>query len=79
MPPENPTCAHCGEDIKPGERGPATGEPVHRECLIRLIVGSISHQLGKCRCYGGDWEDPPELSVREAARLAVEYWNEQNP
>ena len=71
-------CSHCGEEIRPGELSPASGEPLHRECLFRMVVGSISHQLGKCSCHGGMWEDPPELTIREAGRLAMDYWREQN-
>jgi hypothetical protein len=44
---------------------------------MRQLVGSISHQLKKCSCYGGDWEDPPELTKREAARLASEEYPER--
>jgi len=51
---------------------------IHLECRLRTIVGSASHLLKKCSCYGGQWEDPPELSKREAARLAAEIWHEQN-
>jgi hypothetical protein len=45
---------------------------IHHECLIRAVVGSVGHQLRRCSCYGGDEEDPPGLTKREAARLAAE-------
>jgi hypothetical protein len=46
----------------------------HRECHLRQVTGSVGHQLRQCSCYGGDREDPPELSVRDAARAAVALW-----
>lgn len=66
-------CAFCGEPIKPDEVIQAS--PFHHhECLVRSIVGSIGHQLRMCHCYGGTWDDPPELTLRESARLANEYF-----
>lgn len=58
-------CSWCDELID-GEsisKPCADNEPVvyHRECLMRSIVGSVAHQ--------------PEVSRRQAARLAVEYFN----
>lgn len=45
---------------------------MHRECMFRLVVGSVGHQLELCYCHGGDMEDPPGISLREAARMALE-------
>lgn len=50
---------------------------MHRECFLRTVTGSIGHQLHKCSCHSGTAkpiDDPPELTVREAAKLAVEYF-----
>lgn len=47
----------------------------HFECFQRGLVGGINHQLGRCFCCGGsDPPDPPDMTRREAARLAVEHW-----
>ena len=83
----NPICIHCHEDILPQERAPIHGGPLHRECAIRIIVGSIGHQCKLCHCYGGEVEDPPGFTLREAARLAMDYhvevewrkWEKEEP
>jgi hypothetical protein len=78
-------CHHCGESFAPSEYGHMSYclEPGgwaciarHRECDLRMVLGSVGHLEGKCSCYGGDQEDPPELSVRDAARAAVAIWEE---
>lgn len=48
----------------------------HVECGVRMIIGSISHMQGRCGCYvaGSQEEDPPDITLREAARLAYNYW-----
>jgi hypothetical protein len=43
---------------------------VHEECFMRQIVGSVGHQTRRCSCYGGDYDDPPGMSKREAAKVA---------
>jgi hypothetical protein len=69
--PLDQTCIHCGEGFVLSDPGVVTtnGVPFH-------LVGSASHQLKKCYCYGGEWEDPPELTTRQAARLALDLWEE---
>jgi hypothetical protein len=67
-------CQYCGEEIA------AAGEPfaavndgadlLHRECMVRMIVGSVGHLRRTCSCYGGDQEDPEGVTRREAARAA---------
>lgn len=79
--PVGETCIDCGEIIVAGDYGQTTVlvdlegnvRPAvqHRECLLRHVVGSVGHQLGKCSCFGGDYEDPPGMTKREAARAAV--------
>jgi hypothetical protein len=33
------------------------------------------HQLRRCSCFGGsDEEDPPEMTWRQAAKVAVTLW-----
>ena len=45
---------------------------VHYECHMRLVFGGANHQDGTCSCCGGSQPpDPPGLTKREAARLAM--------
>lgn len=67
-------CTHCTEEIAGDEFAPNTMEPLHRECHVRLAAGSVAHQRGECFCYGGDHDDDPKLSKREAARAAYEEY-----
>lgn len=67
-----PVCLHCGEPIVMGEDRSAvfTLYPLHYECAVRLCVGSVGHQEGRCPCFGGTFEDPPGLPPRQAAIAA---------
>jgi hypothetical protein len=72
-------CAHCDERFVPGEDVVVmnNGEIImHRNCAIRGVTGSAAHILRICSCYVpfSDEGDPPELTTREAANLAVELW-----
>lgn len=78
-------CLWCEEAIGPDETGfliHVIGAeetkllPVHSECNFHRIVGGIYHQQRRCMCFGGELcGDPPELTTREAARLAMEYYD----
>jgi hypothetical protein len=75
--PPYPECPHCGEDVLPWDdqvviNGGA--QPIHRECLLRSVVGSVGHQLGRCPCHGGHEGDPPGMTRREAARAALDLF-----
>lgn len=62
-------CAHCGE--------PTEDERMfHRECLTRMVVGSVGHQKGRCTCFAGV-EDHSEdgMTRREAALAAWRYFH----
>ena len=77
-------CHHCGESFAPSEYGHMSdclevdgfwaSIARHRECQLRQVIGSVGHLEGRCSCYGGDQEDPSDLSVRDAARAAVAIW-----
>lgn len=69
-------CLHCHEPVLFTDSVPVNGglHQMHRECMLRQIVGSIGHQKGTCGCYGECETDPVDMSVREAARAAVAYW-----
>lgn len=76
-------CLWCGEPVLETEGHQVTrvltaeGAPTirwqHRECVVRATVGSVAHQQGLCRCFGGTGEDDPGLTQRQAARAAYEF------
>jgi len=70
-------CGFCGEAIEPGQRAPSHGEPLHHECQMRLVVGSVAHIERRCGCYvaGSTESDPPHMTLREAARAALVLYN----
>lgn len=75
-------CAHCEERIAAGDRGVFLNgdpRPFHFECFIRGVIGSVGHQKRACPCYGGVEDDPPGTTRREAARAAMEYFEEHPP
>lgn len=75
--PVGEPCLHCEEAIDADAEGmimPPAMRPIHRECLLRTVLGSVGHQKKTCHCHGGTEEDPPGLSKRDAARAAVAYW-----
>jgi hypothetical protein len=54
--------------------GSVRGVAQHLECQLRSVLGSVGHIEGRCSCVGGDFEDPPGLTPREAAIAAVAAW-----
>src|SRR4051812_31533512 len=78
--PVGQACLHCEEEIKEGDEGemmPGGGaiRPVHAECLLRMVMGSVGHQQRRCPCYNGTEEDPPGMTTRQAAIAAAEYFH----
>lgn len=71
--PAGQTCIYCEEPIDEGAVAfqYANGPWSHRACSIRMLIGSVGHQLGRCYCYGGTEEDPPGLTRRQAAEQAA--------
>jgi hypothetical protein len=82
--PVGARCAYCHELILWTDAG--VGLPIfhsegpprqgyhHLECWMRLLKGSVAHQLGACACAGvhdEDDVDPPEVSLRDEARAAA--------
>jgi len=70
-------CPWCAEEVLDNEW---IGTPeFHRECEFRLIAGSVAHLLRRCSCYvpGSEESDPPDMSLRQAARAAFELWRKQ--
>lgn len=77
--PDAPPCQWCDEPVTAHERSHgatvnSSGQAVHYECGLRSAVGSVGHQRRLCSCYGGDQEDPPGMTRREAARAALLYF-----
>lgn len=75
-------CFRCHEPIAPEDSGLVMGLVLeggcasiayHRECHLRMIVGSLGHQMKRCSCYGGTEEDPPNMTRREAAKAAADW------
>lgn len=70
-----PVCIWCGEPVHPEEQARDFSNPIHYECGVRSIVGSVGHIHGRCSCFEKDpakqEDDPPGLTTREAARVAT--------
>lgn len=82
--PVGQLCLQCDEPIGQSDDGlvtmvlrsmsePATREPVHAECQLRSVVGSLAHLEKRCSCYGGTDHETPGLTRRQEA-IAVENW-----
>jgi len=77
-------CEHCDEAFIAGDRGFAIATLVvsgsmrksyfHHACWLRKILGSVGHQMRQCSCQGGAEEDPPGLTLRQAAVAALAYF-----
>lgn len=76
-------CSRCNEVIEPTDCGymvnhitqnEISQKPIHEDCFMREVVGSVGHQMKKCHCYGGNEDDPPELTKRQAATAAVKLF-----
>jgi hypothetical protein len=68
-------CLYCAEAIDAGDDGLiyADGSVFHRECHVRLVVGSIGHQQQRCSCYGGDDDSEDGMTPRDGAKAALKY------
>ncbi len=67
-------CLYCGEAIAEGEPFRPVNEGadrLHPECMIRMVAGSVGHQMRACRCFGGNEDDPKGASKREGALAAA--------
>ena len=65
-------CQWCHEPVLPADTVDEFDSSFHYECRLRAVMGSAAHLLKECSCYGGDREDPPGMTRREAAKLAAE-------
>ena len=67
-------CSYCDEPIAEGDPFELVNDGavwLHRECMIRLALGSLGHRLRLCSCYGGTEGDPPGLTRRQAAKASA--------
>jgi hypothetical protein len=73
--PAGQGCEWCSEKIEIGDSGfiISPGGAYHRACFIRTVIGSVAHIRHTCSCYfeGSSENDPPELTLREAAEAAL--------
>jgi len=66
-------CEHCEEPILPEEKCPVENIRMHKECLFRLVMGSVAHIEGRCGCHipGSIASDPEGMTLRHAARASM--------
>lgn len=75
-PNDLPICPGCDEPIADTDQlAPSYSQPMHYECGLRAVLGSLGHQRKRCSCYGGNEEDPPGLTRRQAAMAATLYFH----
>lgn len=79
--PEGENCLWCQTPFVEGDRGTAMpsmglGEVnhVHRECQLRMVVGSMDHLNGLCSCYGGPRDHERVGPDARQDALAVWEW-----
>lgn len=87
--PVGTPCGYCADPIEEGDTGTletyvvlvdgepvAETRPVHYECNMRQVIGSVAHVEGICSCNipGSIEGDPPGSSLHEGALLAVMAW-----
>lgn len=81
--PVGQPCLFCETPIAEGDNGVMMAAvdkggwkmvPLHKECNLRMVVGSIAHLEHRCPCYGGHDGDPVGVSKREAAKLVWNFW-----
>jgi hypothetical protein len=77
--PAGETCLYCTELFADGDSGQAMPcgradgaseiRHVHKECMLREVLGSMAHLEHRCRCYGGTDHDRSHADA-----LAVWEW-----
>jgi hypothetical protein len=86
--PVGEACSRCAEPIVNGDSGvmmlhvalagSGIERPLHYECFMRSVTGSVMHQMKRCSCPGSSGEsedDDPRLTQRQAAELATALWH----
>jgi hypothetical protein len=74
-------CVYCMDPIYADEYGiimpcvhddgVVTRGAYHRECHIRCIVGSVSHQKRQCQCFGGKEDEESKFPSRRMSAIAA--------
>jgi hypothetical protein len=83
--PVGTPCRRCSEEIVAGDDGfvDAGGSVFHRACFLRMIYGSINHQLKLCSCFHELGEDDEEFEsntdLRREAEAAVRFFERSKP
>ena len=84
--PVGELCGWCEEPIAVDDDGyliPHVGDgvrevPYHKECNLRMVVGSVGHQCGECTCKGQEDQSEWNISRREAALRTWIFWQWKN-
>lgn len=75
-------CDWCQTPVMEGDRGLIMWTqglagtypvPMHRECHLRTVMGSVAHMEGRCSCRTGDWSNRPQ-TPSEVRQEALELW-----
>jgi len=72
-------CAYCEEPIKRDNLMSEAISPMHSNCALRAVAGSVAHIERRCSCYipGAEETDPPGMTKREAADAAAEAFRRE--
>jgi len=73
-------CVYCEEALVDEDRIIlGDGTPFHRACFLRQFVGGVAHIERRCSCFveGAEEIDPPGVSLRQGAVLAMEAHQRQ--
>jgi hypothetical protein len=72
--PTNLRCLYCREHFKPEDNGGViNGQPQHRECGLRSVMGGIGHHVNHVRYCRGELGPDAGLTYRQSA-LMVWSW-----
>lgn len=76
--PAPPACAWCKEVLEEDNRHPMM-RACHIECAVRMTSGSMAHLKRECGCFvkGSTDNDPPNLTLREAALEVYRHMRER--
>lgn len=82
--PVGENCWWCETKIRDGDQGiwnlfreksdDTVLEPIHKECLVRVVNGSPAHLRGACSCYGGSEPHKIPETPEEKRKEALETW-----
>jgi hypothetical protein len=76
--PAGEICPECETEFEAGDSGQAMPygdvvRHVHKECMLRIMVGPLAHHERRCHCFGGEGNDTPGMTRRQEA-IAVWNW-----